>query len=83
MVWLKGGFSDRGFLGGVQDGGEVRMYEIFLSKMLKRLLWMSAHIHRVWECGRFLLSLAELEVSNLEGRGRGFSSLVVLYCVDL
>lgn len=33
--------------------------------------------------GRFLLPLARLEVSNLEGRGRGFSSLVVLYCVDL
>ena len=47
MVWLKGGFSDWGFLGGVQDGGEVRMYEIFLPRMLKRLSWTSAHTHRV------------------------------------
>ena len=37
MVWLRGVFSDRGFLR-VQDGGEVRIYGIFLSRMLKRPL---------------------------------------------
>ena len=55
MVWLRGVCSGREFLGGVQDGGEVRIYGIFLSRMLKRLLWVSTHMHRVWECGAFFL----------------------------
>ena len=61
----------------------MEKFEYIGSRMLKRLLWVSAYIHRVWEYWAFLLSLAELEVSNLEGRGREFSSLVVLHCIDL
>jgi hypothetical protein len=72
MVWPRGVCSDREFLGGVQDSGEVRIYGISLSRMLKRLLWVSTHMHCAGSVGRFLLSLAQLEVSNLEGRGTVF-----------